>query len=410
MNRLRQTFTQHVPLESDPFDDPLNQSWDAVVGHATAASPAAVADDTAFLRHVHALEAMALPSPDFFGALEQRLRDMYPSPASTPDRDLQGAIPRSSLPQTTPKRPLVLPSARPLSFVPAALAMVALLLATSLGLWYFVSPKSAEPTAIPAAAIVEPTMETMVAFDVTPSTLGMPDASTWTHMYFNLIQIEPGGSFSTETDWYVSIEGPLLIVVLSGELTMRPSGPASVYPAGGRDKTPTDIAPGEAVALRPDEAIVYSAVDPATGSNLGSEPVVALQLSIGQLAFSGPGTESGPIDVATLDRQMDWEMDAPATEGASIAIQRLELAPFDSFVFEPDPDSTYLAVFDPFGVEGVRLAEGDVDALTPNVDSERLFASTQLTYPGSGPHTVLNLGAQTATFYFVTLDPLPDSV
>jgi hypothetical protein len=248
----------------------------------------------------------------------------------------------------------------------------------------------------------------MVQLDFTPALFGMPEASTWTHMYFNLIQIDPGKSFTTDTDWYTSIDGPLLIQVLSGELTMHPTGPARFYPDYQRDQTPEEISPGQSVSLGPGAAIVYSAVDPATGSNPGSEPVMALQLSIGQLTFSGVGTEASPIDITVLDSQKDWGMDAPPSAGASISIQELQLAPFDSFVFDPDPASTYLCVFDPLKMDGVRIAKGALDGLTPNVDTDRLYASTQLTYPDPGPHTIVNLGDETANFYFLVVESLPD--
>jgi hypothetical protein len=252
-------------------------------------------------------------------------------------------------------------------------------------------------------------MESMLKLDVTPALFGIPEASTWTNMYFNLIEVDPGTSFTTDTDWYTSIEGPLLIVVLSGELAIDPTGPALFYPAGQRDQAPVETSPGQSVLLESDEAIVYSAVNPANGSNQGSEPVLALQVSVGHLVLSSPGgTEAGPIDVRNLDSQMNWEIHPPATGVVSISIQRLRLAPFDSFVFDPDPEWMYQCVFDQFQMDDVRMAKGEHDGLSPDDDTDRLYRSTQLTYPDAGPHTIFNLGSETVDFYFFVVEPLPD--
>ncbi|HET9660664.1 MAG TPA: hypothetical protein VFP05_10075, partial [Thermomicrobiales bacterium] len=90
------------------------------------------------------------------------------------------------------------------------------------------------------------------------------------------------------------------------------------------------------------------------------------------------------------------------------SIQRLRLAPFDSFVFDPDPELTYFCVFDQFQMDGVRLAAGALDGLSPDVDTRGLSASTQLTYQDPGPHTIFNLGGKTVDIYFLVIEPLSD--
>ncbi len=409
MSRLRQSLVQHSPFGWDSLEDPLNDGWDAVVRRDRPASPDAELDDVALLRRVHALDATTLPSPNFLGDLEQRLRELYPTPGSTPEGVSRAQLPRFGNPPPPSMRQIAPPRTHRRIFMPAAMAVLALVLITSLGVRYFALPRSPEPPAIPAATLVEPTMETMVQLDFTPSDFGMPEASTWTDMYFNLIQIDPGTSFTTDTDWYTWIDGPLLIQVLSGELTIHPAGPARFYPDSQRDQNPEEISPGQSVSLGPGAAIYYSAVDAATGSNPGSEPVMALQVSIGHLSVPGTGPDAAPIDIKNLDRQMDWQMDAPPSAGASISIQRLRLAPFDSFVFDPDPESTYFCVFDPLQMDGVRIAKGALDGLAPNVDTDRLYASTQLTYPDPGPHTIVNLGDETTNFYFLVVEALPEA-
>ncbi len=295
MSRLRQLRVHHSPFGWDPLDDPLNHDWDAVVRRDRPMSANAESDDVALLRRLHALDATTLPIPRLLWRIRataqgrcipRRARFRSGSPGHG-SREFGTPLPPRIHQDPPPRRHRMI-------FMPAAMAVLVLVLITSLGVRYFAVPRSPERPAIPAATIVEPTMETLVQLDFTPALFGTPAASTWTHMYFNLIQIDPGTSFTTDTDWYTSIDGPLLIQVLSGELTIHPTGPALFSADVQQDQAPEEISPGQSVSLGPDSAIVYSAVDPATGSNSGSEPVMALQVSIGQLTFSGPGTEAAP--------------------------------------------------------------------------------------------------------------------
>jgi hypothetical protein len=412
MSRRRENIIQRFALGRDPLDDSLNASWDAVVRDERASPPAADPDDVAFLRGVHALEAVTLPSPSFLMDLEHRLVGLYPSPVASPDRTPTANRSRLGIILQSPAQPRTTPRTSSLFPMRGAVAVLAVLMVASLLVLYQSVPRSSEPPPIPAATLVEPTMETMVQLDVTPSLFGIPEASTWTHMYFNLIQVDPGKSFTTDTEWYTTINGPLLILVLRGELTIQPAGPALFYSDYQRDQTPAEMSPGQSVSLGPDAAIVYSAVDTATGSNPGSEPVLALQVSVGHMSsgsMGSVGTEAGPIDIKTLGVQQDWELDAPPTTGASISIQRLQLAPFDSFVFDPDPELMYLCVFDQFQMDDVRMANGAFDGLAPNIDTDRLHLTSQLTYPDPGPNTIFNFGGETVDFYFLVVKPIPDA-
>jgi hypothetical protein len=407
MNWYRNRFIQPGAFGSDPFDDPLNMSWDAVVRHERAALPDSDPDDVAFLHRVHALESVSLPSPSFFGELEQRLARLYPPPVTDPARLPLGTSQRIDRVEVTPTRIRSTARNRRWFSMQGALAALSVMLVASLFVLYQVVPRTSEsdPPAIPAATNVEPTMESMVQLDFDSNLLGMPEATTWGYMEFNLIALDPGKSFSTDIDWYTWVDGPSTIMVVSGELTVQPAGPALFYPANRQDQTPKEIPSGQTVSLGPDDAIVYASVDSAAGSNSGSEPVVAVIGNIGKPSEPGLGPDAGPLDVQNLDGHFVLGMQPPPTAGASISIQRLQLAPFDSFVFEPDADWTYLCVFDQFQLPAVRMADGAFDSFSPTVDTHRVYSSTQLTFPDPGPHTLFNLGEKTVDIYFLVVEP-----
>lgn len=370
----------------------------------------------------HTLDEPARLSPTFFQELEARLAEVSPLPLAPrwwnapsdfraaevdlvpADGNRRSAISKD-LNQVHP-RSIHWPN-RGASFH-VALAIVAVLLIAGGVALAQALPRSSEEPAIPAVPIAQPTVESMFELDFVPALFGMPEATSWTQMNFNLVQLGPGESFTTNTDWYTAIDGPLLFVVLSGVLAIKPAGPALFVPDGQTDQTLIESVPGESLVLGPGAAIAYSATDSATGGNPGIEPLTALQVSIGRLAFVGPGTESAPLDFKNLDRQQDWGMDAPPTAGAALSIRHLRLEPFDSFVFAFDPDLMYWCVFDQFQMDDVWMASGALETLSPDIDKKRLYTSTELTYPEPGPHTIFNFGSEPVDFYFFEVEPLPD--
>jgi hypothetical protein len=55
------------------------------------------------------------------------------------------------------------------------------------------------------------------------------------------------------------------------------------------------------------------------------------------------------------------------------------------------------------------MAEGAVDRVSAGAATQRLYASTQLTYPSPGPHTIFNFGDDPIDIYFLVVQPDPAS-
>ncbi len=302
-----------------------------------------------------------------------------------------------------PRARLGAPQNRRLSLA-SALAVLVLLLAAGIAVLLREAPRPSEPPPIPAEVIPNPELQPEISFDFVPQMWGMADATTWHYLNFNLFQLDAGKSFSTDLEWYTIVDGPILIMVEQGELSIQPSGPALFYSAEDRDQAPREIAAGQTISLGPYDGIVYAAKQPASGSNIGSEPAVALLGDMGHLSSE---SDAGPIDIRNLDSQSDYGMDPLQTASASISIQHLRLAPYDSFVFEPGANWTYLSAFDQFRMAGAQMADGAVDGLSPDVDTHWLYNSVQLTYPSPGPHTIFNLGDEPFDIFFLVVEPSP---
>jgi hypothetical protein len=286
----------------------------------------------------------------------------------------------------------------------SALAVLVFLLAAGIAVLVRDAPKPSDVPPIPAEVIPNPQLQSVVSFDFVPQMWGMADATTWRYLNFNLFQLDAGKTFSTDLEWYTQVDGPILIMVERGELTLQPSGPALFYSAEDRDHAPREIAAGQTIFLGPYDGIAYAAKEPASGSNFGSEPAMALLGDMGHLSSE---SDAGPIDIRNLDSQSDYGIAPLPTAGASISIQHLRLAPYDSFVFEPGADWTYLTAFDQFRMAGAQMADGAVDGLSADVDIHWLYNSVQLTYPSPGPHTIFNLGDAPFDIYFLVLEPYP---
>jgi hypothetical protein len=398
----------HLPLLSfgaDPLDDPLNLEWDAIVRNERPTSPEIDPDDFDLLRRVHAQANRALPDPDFFTELEHRLAGMYGLPVLKP-----AMHPRVSrgLAETPPRswermRP-ALPQNRWLPLF-SVLAVLVLLFAAGSVVLLRVAPGSRENPAIPAAVIPKPQLQTMVQFDFEPPMWDMPDATTWTHMDFSIIELAPGKSFDTTAYWYTSAQGPLLLMVLSGELTMKPKGSALFYPDVERQHPPEAISPGKAVEMTANSAIAYSISDTGSGTNPGSVPMVAL------IGLTGKEDLSLPVSYPADVRQRNFEyvdgMPPPSTKGASVSIQHLRLAPFDSYVFDPGENWRFLPALDGSNTDGLQFAKGAIDEISPGLKSRPIFSSSTLRYPPDGPNTLFNLGEEPVDIYFFVVDPYP---
>jgi hypothetical protein len=233
----------------------------------------------------------------------------------------------------------------------------------------------------------------------------MPDATTWNHIEFGLFKVAAGTSFSTDVRWYTMIDGPLSLTVLSGALTVTPAGPALFYPANQSGQPPVEIRGGQPVSIGPNETIIYSTIDGATGSNPGAVAALMLYGNVGSTDYQAMGTV--PNDVSFITRETADPITPVTTEGATVTLQRVELAPSESYVFDPDADLRYLGFFDVTQTGELRLEEGANEGLVPAPGAQRLRDPFQLRYLTPGPHTIFNLGDQTAEIYFLVVEPRP---
>ncbi len=391
------------------LDDPVITAWDAAQGGTSVLPNDVDASDIEMIEAFLALDVIPGPSVRFQEELEQRLAGMaLAQPA--PDRQAAGSI-DSSRP---PRRLSIIPPDRDggagahrwirLTAAAAVLALVAL---AGLLVLYRAVPAPSEVPAIPAVVIPEPELQTMVQFDFDPPMWGMPDATTWTHMDFSIIELAPGNSFDTSAYWYTSAQGPLLLMVLSGELSMQPAGPALFYPDVEQRHSPEAISPRTPVAMTANSAIAYSITDTGTGNNPGSVPMVALIGLTGKEDLSLP--YSMPTEVRSLSFEYVDGMPVPPTKGASVSIQRLRLAPFDSYVFDLDPNWRYLPAIESLTGSGLQLVRGAVDGISPDMESVRVFSSSSLQFPAGTAYTLFNLGEEPVDIYFFVVEPYPNS-
>jgi hypothetical protein len=270
---------------------------------------------------------------------------------------------------------------------------------------YQAAPGPTKQPAIPAAAVPKPTLETMAQFDFEPPLWGMPDATAWDHMEVGLFNVAPATSFTTDVPWYTSVDGPLSLTVLSGTLTVIPAGPALFYPANQTGPRPVELQAGERVTVGQDETIIYSATDGASGSNPGTVSALTLYGTVGPVDNAAVGIV--PDDVSFIDFETAEPITPLTTTGATMTLQRLELVPFDTFVFEPAADLRYVPFFDTAQVEELHMEEGAIDGLVPEPGGQRIRDGYELRFLAPGPHTLSNLGDQTVEIYFLVVEPAP---
>lgn len=392
---------------SGPLADPLVAAWDAVARGQQATPPGSDPADTALLWNVRALESIPLPTDAFLADLEYRLTQLAPRPAAamataTPatwDARL-APFPRRRIPSTQPA------SSRGFLSMRIAAAVLALLLVAGSLVLYLTHANSSEPHSIPAAVATPPAMETLAQMDLSGTLWDMPAPADWEQIEFSLFLVDPGATFSTDTPWYTSVDGPMLIVALSGDLIVQPAGPARVYRDGA---AATESPAGTPVILGPSDAIAFSSRATATGSNPGSEPVRALYGIAGVYDDAMEGSLVDAHDVTRVDINYEAHMILPE-EGASLSIARLHLAPLDTFVYEWEAGWRVLPMYMPLQINDLRIYDGAADSLSPGILADAHYASLdRLKYPDPGPHTIINIGDETVDLYFLIVAPLADS-
>ncbi len=241
--RRSNTFTG-LAFGQDPLDDPLVAGWDAIVGRDPGAQSDGDSDDTALLRRFHALDTEAMPSSGFFTDLERTLAAL--PPASVPTRKGVRASKTASFQNARPAAPAPRSISKPHRWTAmhSALAVLSVMLVVSLLVLYQAVPRQSEPPPIPAAIITKPSIETIAQFEFVPPMWDMPEATAWGRMETAIFSVAPATSFTTDLPFYTSVDGPLLLTVLSGELTVTPAGSAHFYPANQSSKPPVEVSAG----------------------------------------------------------------------------------------------------------------------------------------------------------------------
>jgi hypothetical protein len=237
---------------------------------------------------------------------------------------------------------------------------------------------------------------------------GISDATAWTHLEIGQFSVAPATSFTTDVPFYTGVDGPLSLTVLSGEIIVTPAGPAFFYPAHQSEQPPVEVLAGQHVSVGPNETIVYYAVETANGSNPGIEQALILYSLVGAIwDHSIPGATVPPRDVSFSTFEYYDPIPSVPTKGAAVTLQRLELAPFDTFVFEPNADLRYVPFVDRNQTRGLRIADGAFEGLVPESGSRAIYGAIQLRNLEPGPHTISNLGDKTVSIYFVVVEPAP---
>lgn len=394
-----------VAIGSDPLDDPLNLGWDAVVRNHQPASPGVDPDDFDLLRRVHAHANRELPSEDFFDELEHQLVRMYrvptPEPAAPPRAGSAAAEVRSS------PRARVRPHVFSNRYAPfaGALAVLAVLLVAGLAVLLRAAPGISEPPPIPASLIREPVIEPAVQFDFDPGMLDVPGATTWTDMLVCIEKFDPGTPFTTSVGMYLTGDGPLIVMVLDGELEVTPAGTAYVHRAGSDPSVLQRIEAGQLLTLGPRDTIIYSTQEGANGVTSADTPTIAF---VGQV--HGPGdVVAGPEAYNHGATEMvglmynGYPFPVLPSDSAAISVRRLQLLPFDSFVIDPPADLRYVLTYDPAAASGLRVYDGAVSTFPPTSG----HAAWKLQDLGPGPHTLFNLGSEPVDIYFLVLEGAP---
>lgn len=387
------------------LDDPVVTAWDAVQCGTSAVPEGFDEPAVAMIASFLALGALPPPSAHFVEQLGQQLSELeahvHPTagPPHTETRAATGNAPRFSNRSPGTGRD------QGWRFAQAATALLLVLAVGGLflGPWRSSSGPD-EPAAIPAAVIAAPTMEPLVRFDFDPPKWGMPPATTWTHLDFSVISLGAGKSFDTDQGWYTSTDGPLLLHVLDGELTIQPAGPSLLYRGGMQDQPPVKAEAGHTIALEAGDSIAYSIHDAATGSNPGTETMHALLGLAGSEDFTVPGASTYPNDVQRDLFAYEDGMPEPSTAGAHVSLQRLELRPYDAFVFDGAQHDLILMLAP--DTSSLYWYKGAFDSAPAGVSGSRINRQTVMRYLVShGAFTLVNIGVEDKVLYFLVLEP-----
>jgi hypothetical protein len=390
----------------DPLDDPIVTEWDAVVGDGRFFDPDWDADRVALLRRFHALDDVPPPPPGFFEELEKRLAGSAPKPLMTAPRPTPIRPPGGRV-ENAPRRDIG-PRLHQWMPISAAAAMLALVALAGLLVLYRAVPSPSEAPAIPAAVAPEPKLETLARFDFAQPVWNMPVATAWTHMEFGMMRIGGESSFTTDAGWYTSVDGPLALTIVQGDLEIALSGPALLSTAE-HQSPPAEILAGTTVSVHPRDTIVFSAHDPITGNNPGSESAIALYGMAGTLNNSVADSTARPTIVPVTNYDSSDTFQSLLSTGATITLQRVELQPFDSFVFDPSPNWRFVSSSYPERFEGLVMYPGAIETLSPNLPHRQIFLPMELRLLKSGAHTLVNLGDKPITLYFFVVEPFPNS-
>ncbi|MEZ4507513.1 MAG: hypothetical protein R2848_17085 [Thermomicrobiales bacterium] len=356
------------------------------------------------------MESIPPPSDAFLADLERHLALLKPQRAAPVIAHTPFPLGSAADMKTLPRRGWrsVVPGGSRRVASLAAVALLAVLLIAGPLVFALTHSGPSEPPAIPAAFLAPPSMEPLMQMDFVPPLWDMPVATTWDHMEFSMFLVDPGASFSTDIPWYTSVDGPMMIVALSDDLIVRPHGPALVFRAGSDSRTPVESPAEEPVILGPNDTIVYSSADTATGTNPGSDPVRALYGISGVFVPGTPLEMLDPPDITRMDTQYGEYFTSLATDGATVSLQHLQLAPLATFVYELEPDFHVVPVLDPLQIIDLRFYEGAFDGLPPDLGAHSSYVSVgRLEYPGPDPLTLVNIGDETVDLYFLIVEPYP---
>lgn len=404
----------------DPLDDPLVLAWDAIVQNDQYGPSEVDPADVALMRHVHTMDEPATLSSTFFQDLEERLAGISPMPvdprwwssslvaptiAAAPPEKGYRRSPNSTAGQSqTHPRSIQWPGGR--HSLQGALAVVAVLMVVGLLVLYQVVPNTSEPPPIPAAVIDRPEIEPITQFEFAPPIWELSEATAWNHMEIGMFSVAPATSFTTDIPWYTSGDGPLLLTVLSGELTVTPVGSALLYTANQSSHAPEEVSAGKSVAIGPNDTLAFSAKETAIGNNSGSQPALVLYALVGAMEHHN-WSSIRPADVSFMFDEYINPMSSVPTEGAVLKLQRLELAPFDTFVFEQGSAPRYVLLIHPVSTTNLRIVEGVLEGLAPDSGTRGIYGGAQLRYFKPGTYTIFNVGDETVSFYFLVIEPLP---
>ena len=75
-----------------------------------------------------------------------------------------------------------------------------------------------------------------------------------------------------------------------------------------------------------------------------------------------------------------------------------------------ESDLRFAPVFVPLQINELRIYDGALEGLPPDLGANAAYASlARLESPSPGPHTLINIGDETVDLYFLVVKPYPDT-